>query len=143
MVNAGELTELINAVKVTLTNFTDTLDFGQLFNIRWRSFTPQNKKPRGDGTVEFLDGTPELSIEADIFLTTPEITTFIGYTKPTGTPPQLSLKNWDLKTTGFDAATDTIRILGKVNGLEMIAGETGDANVHLTITAADGVITEV
>ncbi len=142
MVNSGELVELINADQVTLTNATDSLDFGQLFNIGWNRDVPQIKKPRGDGTVEYLDGTAGITIEADIFLTTPEITTFLGYAIPTGTPPQLVLKNWDLITTGLDAATDTIRISGKLNGLRFIAGEDDLANYHITITSADGVITE-
>lgn len=142
MVNAGETTKLVNADKVTLTNFTDSLTFGQLYNLQWNGIVPQMKKAHIDGSRDSLDRTPEVVIQGDIFVTQPEITTWIGYNVPTGTPPQLVTKSWDLGFTAFDGAVDTIRIVGKVNGLQYMAPENDGSWYHVTITSTTGVITE-
>lgn len=113
-----------------------------MYNLQWNGNVPQIKKARTDGTRTLLDRTPEITIEADIWVTQPEITTFIGYNIPTGTPPQLVTKNWDVKFTALDNTQDTLRIVGKLNQLNFIAPENGGAWYHITITSTTGVITE-
>jgi hypothetical protein len=142
MANAGENTERIDGWKVTLTNSTDTLDFGQMFVTRYRGMVRGIKKARGDGTRTRLDRTGERSITGQIWLTIPEITTFIGYNTPTGTPPQLTPKNWDIGFTGMDETTDTIRISGVVELFEFEAPEKDGTWCVVGIDSVDGVVSE-
>ena len=140
MVNAGELTELTNADKVELTNSTDSLDFGQLHDIRWSSRMPTHKRTRTDKKRNVYVGLPEITIEGDLWVTTPEITTLVSY--HTLSNGDLPVKNWDLKTTAFDASTDTIRIAAKETGLDFVGPEQGLAVFHIVLTTTTGVITE-
>lgn len=81
-------------------------------------------------------------IFADIWMTTPEITALNQYNTPTGTPPQLPEKDWDLKTTAKDLSTDTIRITGKLRDLNYIAPENGGAWFSIGISGTTSVVSE-
>jgi len=140
MANAGELAEVVNAELVELTNQTDSEDYGQLYNVRWSSTFPTHKRVSIDKTEHHYTGLPSITIAADILITKPEVTTFVGYNQLSG--GDLPTKNWDLKVTAFDTTTDTIRIVGKMTGLDFIGPEEGDSWFHITITSDTGVITE-
>lgn len=140
MVNAGELAEVVNADQVNLTNATDSLTFGQLYNITWRSLYPIHKRTRTDKLRETYVGLPDIQIEGDILITQPEITTFVTYHSLSGgTLPE---KNWDFEITSKDTTADKVRIVAMMTGLNMIAGETGGAIFHVQFTTVTGVISE-
>jgi len=140
MVNAGELAELINAEDVTLTNQTDSLTFGQLFNITWGSKTPTNEHVNTSGTRDTTD-LPDLAfIEGDILITQPEITTFVGYRAKTA--KALTAKNWDIGFTAFNTTTDTIRIVAKMVDLQFLGPEEGGAWFHIRLESETGLVTE-
>ena len=140
MVNAGELAELCNSDDVTLTNQTNALTFGQLFNITWNSATPTQEKAHVDGSRDTTDQVDNLSIEGDIFITIPEITTLVSYRAKTGNA--LPTKNWDIGFVGDNAVSDTIRIVAKLTQLQFIAPEKGYSLFHIKLESEDGAITE-
>lgn len=140
MVNAGEVAETINADLVELTNATNSLDYGQLFNIRWSSRHPTHKRVSIDKTEKTYTGLAAITIEADILITQPDITTFVSNNTLSG--GDLPLKNWDLKVTAKDTTTDSIRIAGKMTGLDFLGPEEGDSWFHIILTSETGVITE-
>lgn len=140
MANVGELTELVNADKVTLTDFSNSRDWGQLYNIRWASYMPVHKRTRIDKKRETYVGLPEIVIEGDIAVTQPEITTVLAY--HTQTNGDLPVVNWDLKVTAKDTTTDTIRIAAKMTGLEFLGPERGYASFHIVLTTSSGIVTE-
>ncbi len=140
MVNTGSLTRLTNADRVELTNQTDSQDYGQLTNITWSSEFEQLPKVRTDGTQDSLDKRHNVIIEGDIWLTVPEITTFLGFHSQTAL--NLPSKNWDLKCTDITGVLDTVRIIGKLSGLKMEGAQKGHARFHVKITDTTGAITE-
>lgn len=141
MTNAGELLEVVNADTVNLTNATDSLTFGQLYNISWSSRYQMHKRTTTDKKGKMYPNIGIVTIEGDIEITIPEITTFVGY--HTTTSGDLPSKNWDLELTGKNTNTDTVRLGdAKMTGLSMNAGETGDASFHVTFTATTDNVSE-
>jgi hypothetical protein len=141
MVNAGELLEVVNADTVNLTNASDSLTFGELYNISWSSRYQMHKRTTTDKKGKLYPNIGVVTIEGDIVITIPEITTFVGY--HTLTSGDLPTKNWDLELTGKDTATDTVRLgSAKMSGLAFLAGETGDATFHVTFTSTTDNVSE-
>ena len=140
MVNAGELAELTNADQVNLTNATDVLTFGQLFNITWNSKSPTHKRTTTDHKLKRYAGLPDIAIAGDILITQPEVTTFVGYHTFTG--GTLPAKNWDLEMTAKDTTTDKVRISAIMTGLGFIAPEKGGSWFHVTLENQTEAITE-
>ena len=142
MTNAGELLEVVNADTVNLTNATDSLTFGQLYNISWSSRYQMHKRTTTDKVGKMYPNIGVVTIEGDIIITMPEITTFVGYHTPLSSGDLVS-KNWDLELTGQNTNTDTVRLgNAKMSGLSFIAGELGEANFHVTFTATTGDVSE-
>jgi hypothetical protein len=141
MVDAGEIAETVNAQKVELINTTDSLTFKQVFNLRFNISRPSRKRSKSDGSVDRLEGLGEHRIEADILTTIPEITTLVGLANLSSRV--LPTKNWDIKFTGKDAATDTIRIAGKLTSLVFVRQEVGYSWYHIVIETEDDSVTEV
>lgn len=141
MTNAGELAELTNADATELRNVTDSLEYGQLYNIRWSSMIPQFPKNWSDGSRESLDGVRNVIIEGDIAITEPEVTSLVTLNTPTGTPPVLPIKTWRFFGTSFNSATFQVDISGKLIGLAFVARDKGHAWFHVTIENATEVMT--
>ena len=140
MVNAGELAEVVNADKVDLTNASDSLTFGQLYNITWNSRTPTHKRTTTDHKLKRYAGLPDIAISGDILITKPEVTTFVGYHSFTnGT---LTAKNWDLEIVAKDTTTDKVRISAIMTGLGFIAPEKGGSWFHITLENQTEAISE-
>lgn len=140
MANVGELSELVNAELVTLTDATNSRDWGQLYNIRWSSRTPVHKRTRLDKKVEQYAALPVITISGDILVTQPEVTTVIAYHRhSSGALPQ---NNWDLKVTGKDATTDTVRIIAMMTGLDFLGPQEGFASFHIELTSVTEAISE-
>lgn len=140
MVNSGELAELVNADKVNLTNQTDNLTFGQLHNLRWSDTSPIHKRTSIDKTLKQYAGQKVITISGDILITTPEITTFVGFRNYTN--GQLPNKNWDLELTGINLILDTVRIFGFLSGLDFIRPQKGGAWFHVEIANQTEVVSE-
>ena len=141
MTNAGELAEVVNADKVNLVNATDSLTFGQLYNISWSSRYQMHKRTTTDKVGKMYPNIGIVTIEGDILITTPEITTFVGYHSLTS--GDLPSKNWDLEITGKNTTLDKVRLgNAKMSGLSMIAGEVGEANFHVVFTSTTGDVSE-
>jgi len=140
MANVGELVELVNAEQVELTDATNSRDWGQLYNVRWSSRTPTHKRTRIDKKVEQYAGIPTITIEGDIGITDPEVTTLVGYSALVG--GQLPENNWDLKVTAKDGGTDTIRIVAMLTGLDFIGPQEGFASFHIQLTSTTHTVSE-
>lgn len=140
MVNTGSLARLTNADRVELTNQTDAQDYGQVINLTWESTFDQRPKVRTDGTEDSLDLRHSIVIEGDIWLTVPEITTFLSHHSQTAL--NLPSKNWDLRCTDITGVLDTVRIVGKLSALKMLGAQKGHALFHVKITDTTGAITE-
>jgi len=141
MVKAGEEAELVNAQRYTLTNSTDSLTFDQMYNLRFNIARPIRKRTTTDGVVRTIEGSAENTIEADVLITTPEITTMVGYTQLSS--GALPTKNWDVQTTDRTGTVDTLRFTGRVTGLSMIRQMVGGTWFHLTIQTTVEAVTEV
>ena len=133
MVNAGELAEIVNADQTELRNVTDSLEYGQLYNIRWNSMVPQFPKKWSDGGRETLDGVRDVIIEGDILITEPEVLSLVTLNTPTGTPPQLPIKTWRFFMTARNLTTRQADISGKLVGLSFLAKDKGEAWFHVTV----------
>ncbi len=140
MVNAGELGELVNAEQVNLTNATDSLTFGQLYNLTWTSRTPTHKRTTVDKKLKRYAGLPDIAIAGDILITQPEITTFVGYHSFSG--GKLTAMNWDLEIVAKDTTTDTVRISAIMTGLGFIAPEAGGSWFHIILENQTEAISE-
>ena len=94
MANAGEDGEVVNAELVTLTDSTNSRDYGQLFNISFRSDVPIHVRYWTDGTRDTMVDPATNIIEGDILVTIPEITTLLSY--QTFSNEDLPENNWDI-----------------------------------------------
>ena len=141
MVKAGEEAELVNAQRYTLTNSSDSLTYDQMYGLKFIATRPVRKRVRTDGVIFTLEGAGDHIIEADILVTTPEITTLIALTKLTsGSLPE---KNWDVQTTDRTGTVDTLRFKGKVIALQLVRQQFGATWFHISIQTTDTEVTEV
>lgn len=83
---AGEISEFVNSSNITLTNSSHSLLFKNMFNVRVFITADVTRRVLTDRTVEKRYEPRDYAIEADIFLTQPEIGTWVGYTSSSTLP---------------------------------------------------------
>lgn len=97
-----------------------------------------HKRTRTDKKRHTYASLPDITIDADIWITQPEVVTLVGY--HTLTNGDLPVKNWDFKMTAMDASTSTLRIGAKLTGIDFVAPENGGSWFHLVLTTTSGVV---
>ncbi len=78
----GESTELVNAqnLKLGLGGITSTTRYVMLQELEFHLGRPESREPTTDGGVIYYYGKGDHTFSATILLSTPEISTFNGYT---------------------------------------------------------------
>jgi len=138
MADAGELTEYVNAGKVTITNSTDALTFKQLSNIRVFIETAVTKRQRTDSVLEKLVDLRDFAIEGEIYLTSPELVTWVGYTSQTNNklPEKLFIVSFT-DESGNPTTLSSDFILTRLN---FIAPEKGYVIYSIRLESVAGVV---
>ena len=141
MADAGEKLETVNAQRFDLIQNTNSLTFKQTHGLQFRAERPVYKHTLTDGTIDIQAGTGGHVIEADILVTTPEISTLINYTDKSsnGTLPS---KEWKVMTTDRSGTIDTLKFTGKVISLQLIRRQLGAVWFHITIQTTDDEVSE-
>ena len=140
MANVGTLAKLTNAELVTLTDQTNSRDWGQLYNVRWSLRSPVHKRVRIDKKVEQYAGMNVTTISGDIGLTQAEVTILLTYQNRTD--GQLPENNWDLVMLSKDTTSDTVRIIAMMTGLDFLGPQEGFASFHIELTSTTEVLSE-
>jgi len=91
MTDAGERDEIINGGKWSIINSTDALTFKQMRNVRLYIDTGVVKRQRTDSVLEKHFDLRDFAVEAEIWLTEPELVTWVGYTTQSNNLPPKKL----------------------------------------------------
>lgn len=140
MVDAGELAEFVDSGNVSLVNATDNLTFKQLRRVR--PSVKANVIPK-QTISNVLDNRFDLRnfwIDAQIWLTEPEITTWVGWTVQTLNLPDPH--SWQVKFTGDDGTTSTLSGTFRLSDLSWNSEEEGYSVYDIKLVSVDGVPTE-
>ena len=142
MVDAGELNEFIDSGKVSLINATDSLTFKQLRRVR-PSIAPLNVIPIQtiSNTIDKHFDLRNFWIDAQIWLTEPEIATWIGYTTQTLNLPVS--KSWQVTHTDDQGTTSTLSGTFRLASLVFSSEEEGYSVYDVRLESVDGVPVEV
>lgn len=138
MADAGELNEYVNAGKVTITNSTDALTFKQLSNIRISIDTAVTKRQRTDSVLEKLVDLRDFIIEGEIYLTEPELVTWVGYTAQTNN--KLPEKLFLVTFTDEQGNPTTISSDFILTRLQYVAPEKGYVIYTIRLDSVGGVV---
>ncbi len=106
MADAGEINEVVDTQKVTLTNTTDSQTYKQCISIAVDIDTDMTRRQRTDSVFENLWDLRHAAIEADLLLTTPELAGLVALTAQTNNVPPT--KTWTIAMTSVSGATVSI-----------------------------------
>ena len=140
MADAGELGEYVDSGQVSLTNVTDNLVFKQMFDTRVNIWADITKHQLTSDNIDKLFDLRDFTIEADIWLTEPELVTFVAYTDQTDHLPVA--KSWKVTYTGDDGAATTLTGTFRLSRLKPISPEEGYVNYHIVLESVDGVVAD-
>lgn len=139
MANAGEQTEVVNVTRASLTQSTDSLTFGQLFNMKMNISRAFKKVQTTDGNFKKFYSTGDNYVEGDILLTTPEMATLKNYTVLTN--GDLPTKNWQLGFTDVSGAAVTVTMSAQLSTLQLIRQTEGGVLFHIRLELTTDTIT--
>jgi len=136
MADAGEYAEFVDSGNVKITNDQSLDEFKQLFNIQIFIDTPMTKHQRTDSVLEKLFDLRDFAIEADIYLTEPELQTWVALTVQTDNKPPN--RQYTVTFTGDNAAATTITGDFYLTQLHFISPEEGYSTYHIRLESDDG-----
>jgi hypothetical protein len=134
--SAGELSEYVNSARCSLTNNTDSLTFDQMRNVRVFITNDVTKRRNTAGTLEKLFDLRDFAMEGEIWLTEPELVTWVGYTTQTNNSPVS--KSWEAQFVAENGNTTTINGTMKVSRLNFLIQEEGAALYDFRLESVDG-----
>jgi len=135
----GELAEFVNSGNVSLTNTTDADLVKQLHNVKAYIHTDVTKRQRTDSVLEKLKDLRDFAIEADIWLTEPELVLWVGYTVQTNNNPPS--KTFTIPYTADNGNSTTLASSVFVSDLNYIDNGEGDVNYHVRLESETGSVT--
>lgn len=135
----GELAEYVDSSNVSLTNTTDADLVKQLHNVKAFIHTDITKRQRTDSVMEKLKDLRDFAIEADIWLTEPEVVLWVGYTVQTNNNPPS--KTWTISYTGDNGNSTTLASSCFLADLNYIDHGEGYVNYHVRLESESGSVT--
>lgn len=108
MVNQGLAAELINASEVSISDGTDT--YLQLQDLTVNLGHPETREETVDA-VHYFYGKGDHFIEGTILTSSPEISTFVGFTEIDSNGAATS-NNWPIVWTDLSGSTSTATLTG-------------------------------
>lgn len=139
MADAGELAEYVGSGQVSFTNTTGSLTFKQLHNIKAKIHTNFTVRQRTDSVMEKLKDLRDFQIEGDIWLTEPELVTWVAYTLQSNNNPPSN--TFTVSFTADNTAASTVASPCFVADLEFIDDGQGYVNYHVRLESETGVVT--
>ena len=139
MADAGELAEFVGSGQTTLTKTTGTLVYKQLHSIQAHIHTDVTKRQRTDSVLEKLKDLRDFWIEGDIWLTEPELVTWVGYTVQTNNNPVSD--TFTISYTGDDTNSTTLAGSMFITDLDFLDNGDGYDIYHVRLESEDGVVT--
>ena len=139
MPDAGELAEYVGSGQITLTNTTGVLTFKQLHNVQAFIHTSYVTHQLTDSTMEKLKELRDFAIEADIWLTEPELVAWVAYTLQSNNNPPSN--TFTISYTGDDTNATTLASPMFVADLNFIDNGEGYAIYHVRLESETGVVT--
>lgn len=138
MVSAGELDEYVDSSGVKLENVTDALEFKQLHNIKHDVQVPTTIRQKTDDTLELLYDLRRFAIEGDVWLTEPEVVTWVALTVASNS--RLPEKSW--KITYTDEKTNATTLTGTMVLTQLVTIDpgVGSTNHHIRLESVDGAV---
>lgn len=136
MADAGEYAEFVDSGNVKLTNDQSGDEFKQLYNLQVFIDTAFTKRQWADNTLEKLFDLRDFAFEADIYLTEPELATWVTLTAQTDNKP--ANRQFTMTFTGDNSAATTITGDFYCTQLHFISPEEGYANYHIRMESDDG-----
>ncbi len=138
MADAGELAEYVGSGQISLTKTTGSLVFKQLHNIQAHIHTTVTRRQRTDSILEKLKDLRDFWIDADIWLTEPELVTWVGYTVQTNNNPVSD--TFTITYTADNTSSTTLADAMFVTDLDFIDNGEGYANYHIRLESEDGTV---
>jgi len=134
--SAGELAEYVNSARCSLTNTTDSATFDQMRNVRVFITNDITKRRSTAGTLEKLFDLRDFAMEGEIWLTEPELVTWVGYTTQTNNNP--ISKSWQAAFVAENGNTTTISGTMRVSRLNFLIQQEGAALYDFRLESVDG-----
>ena len=136
---AGVLSDYVDSGNVSLTNVSDGEEvFTQLRRVRVFTESDVSKSQLTDDTLEKHFDLRDYRIEGEIWLTNPEIGTWIGYTVQTNNLPPA--KSWRVTWKADDGGTNTTTGTFRVSRLSFVSEEEGYSLYDFTLESIDGAV---
>ena len=136
MADAGELAEFVDSGNVTLTDNQSGDVFKQLYNVRAMIDIAVTKHQRTDDVMEKLFDLRDFAIEADIYLTEPELVTWVALTAQTNN--RMPNHTFTVTFTGDNSSATTLSGDFYLTQLHFMASEEGYANYHIRLESDVG-----
>ena len=136
--SAGELSEYVNSAKCTLQNATDSLTFDQMRNVRVFITNDVTKRRTTARTLEKLFDLRDFAMEGEIWLTEPELVTWVGYTAQTNNNPVS--KSWTATFAAENGNSTTITGTMRISRLHFLIQEEGVALYDFRLESVDGAV---
>jgi len=134
--SAGEDVEMVDSGNITLTNTTDSLTFGKLRNAKLHITSDVIKRQKMNNTLDKHFELRDLYITAQLYVTEPEIATWIGWTAQTLNLPDAH--SFGLAQTGDNGTTSTISGTYRLKDLTFSHDEEGYAVYDIRLESVDG-----
>lgn len=137
---AGEISEYVNSSNITLTNATNSLLFKNMFNVRVFITSAVTKRQLTNDSIEKHFDPRDFAVEADIFVTEPELATWISYTVQTNNLPDA--KSFQVNFPDGAATPNSTVVSGTMRLSTFVASGQGndDALYHIRLESVDGAV---
>jgi hypothetical protein len=136
---AGELDETVNQGKVLLINTTDSEDYKQLHRMRVSITQQVIRNYTMSNTVDKHFQPRDFVVEGDIWVTEPEVATWIARTVHTNNLPDF--KGFQIQMTADNGDVTNITGTFRIRDIIYDVPEEGDTNYHVVLESINGVPT--
>lgn len=138
--SAGELTEYVDSGGVSLS-FNSTT-YKQLHNLKVYVTADTTRRINSDSSIEKFTDPRDMTLEADIWLTTPELATWVNFTDQTNNKPTAYTGVVTFTGDGGTPAAPTITGSFFLRDLTYIDPGMGYVNYHIVLESDDGTVTD-
>ena len=137
--NAGERTELIDSGNIRLTNVTDNLHYNQLAQVHVTTVSDVTKRQRTDSTLDKFVDLRDMWVDGLIYLTEPEIVSFVALTVQTNNLPPA--RAWRIIYTADNGSSTQVDGSFYLTTFKFESEEEGYAIYRFHLESTNGVIT--
>jgi len=138
MANRGEITEIVNAQKLTLEVGADT--YILLQNLTLHVGRPEAREPTTDGGVLYYYGKGEHYFEADLLVSTPEIAAFNTLTQ-LDADGEMTTTAYKIVAQNISGATSTVTVNAVLNDFNTEKPTEGGVLFHCRFRIIDDTVT--